>query len=59
VVEVRGVVGVSPALWYFRFSEHIFDSTKAPVVSDRTCYDFADAGSQQRIINYRTCKTGI
>jgi hypothetical protein len=34
-VEVTGVVGVSPALWFFRglplSSEHIFDSTQAPV----------------------------
>ena len=28
-----GVVGVSPALWYFRSSEHIFDSTQAPVIN--------------------------
>jgi hypothetical protein len=32
-VEVTGVVGVSPALWYFRSSEHIFDSTQAPVIT--------------------------
>ena len=34
-VEVTGVVGVSPALWFFRglplSREHIFDSTQAPV----------------------------
>jgi hypothetical protein len=32
-VEVTGVVGVSPALWYFRYiSEHIFDYTSACVL---------------------------
>ena len=32
-IEVTGVVGVSPALWYFKVhSEHIFDSTQAPVL---------------------------
>ena len=32
-VEVTGVVGASPALWYFRYiaPEHIVDSTQAPV----------------------------
>ena len=34
-VGVTGVVGVSPALWYFRYSEHIFDSTQAPVHRSR------------------------
>jgi hypothetical protein len=32
---VTGVVGVSPALWYFRSSEHIFDSTQAPVITPK------------------------
>ena len=31
-VEVTGLVGANPALWYFRSSEHNFDSTQAPVV---------------------------
>jgi hypothetical protein len=31
-VEVTGVVGVSPALWYFRYIASIFLTTQAPVV---------------------------
>ena len=31
-VELTGLVGENPALWYFRSSEHNFDSTQAPVV---------------------------
>jgi hypothetical protein len=31
-IEVRAVVGVSPALWYFRYIASIFLTTQAPVV---------------------------
>jgi hypothetical protein len=38
-LEVTGVVGVSPALWFFRglplSREHIFDSTQVPVLVRR------------------------
>ena len=30
-IEVTGVVGVSPALWYFRYLASIFLTTQAPV----------------------------
>ena len=30
-VEVTGVVGASPALWYFRYIVSIFLTTQAPV----------------------------
>ena len=30
-IEVTGVVGVSPALWYFRYIASIFLTTQAPV----------------------------
>jgi hypothetical protein len=30
-VEVTGVVGVSPALWYFRYIASIFLTTQSPV----------------------------
>ena len=31
-VEVTGVVGVSPALWYFRYIASIFLTTQTPVL---------------------------
>ena len=54
-IEVTGVVGVSPALWYFKVhSEHIFDSTQAPVGTGALCASLKGGNPINKHIIYKS-----